>query len=100
MSRKRRVELYHISLEKTGYFRIKLPTGWRRLHTWLGEKIIGRPLRKGEVVHHKNGDPGDNRRENLQVMTQTEHIRLHKPTEGYEAKVEKCRRMRLRRKLI
>jgi hypothetical protein len=29
------------------------------------------------VVHHRNGDPTDNRIENLEVMTLAEHNRLH-----------------------
>lgn len=29
------------------------------------------------IVHHKNGVPWDNRPENLEVMTQSEHVRRH-----------------------
>lgn len=32
---------------------------------------------KREVIHHINGDHHDNRIENLQLMTQAEHMRLH-----------------------
>lgn len=34
-------------------------------------------LRPDQVVHHIDGDPQNNRRENLQVMTPEEHHRLH-----------------------
>lgn len=41
------------------------------------EAAIGRKLRRGEVIHHINGDRTDNRLENLQIMTNSEHSRLH-----------------------
>ena len=42
------------------------------------EKYLKRYLKKGEIVHHKNGDVTDNRIKNLQVMTQSEHIKIHR----------------------
>lgn len=44
------------------------------------ETALGRPLRQDEVVHHKNGDPHDNRLENLVVTTQPEHMKIHNAT--------------------
>lgn len=43
----------------------------------VAEKLVGRPLTKDEIVHHKNGDATDNRLCNLEVMTQAEHSREH-----------------------
>jgi hypothetical protein len=34
-------------------------------------------LTEDEIVHHVNGDPSDDRIENLEVMSQSEHSRLH-----------------------
>ncbi|RLI43726.1 hypothetical protein DRO59_00045 [Candidatus Bathyarchaeota archaeon] len=49
----------------------------RFVHILVAERALGRPLKKGEVVHHINGDPFDNRRENLIIMKQAEHSRIH-----------------------
>ena len=38
---------------------------------------LGRPLEESEVVHHKDGNPHNNKPSNLQVMTRSEHTRLH-----------------------
>lgn len=41
------------------------------------EDHLGRYLRPEEIVHHKNGDHSDYRVENLEIMSQSEHIRIH-----------------------
>lgn len=46
-------------------------------HIVIMEKHLGRYLNKGEVVHHINEDRTDNRIENLQLMTKSEHISHH-----------------------
>lgn len=47
-------------------------------HRAAAERMLGRRLRPGEVVHHINGDKRDNRLENLQVFSsQAEHARWH-----------------------
>lgn len=49
----------------------------RHKHRVVAEEMLGRPLAPGEIVHHKDGDKRNNEPDNLEVMTQSEHIREH-----------------------
>jgi hypothetical protein len=53
-------------------------------HRRVAAEMLGRPLRAGEQVHHRNGDRLDNRPENLEVVTAAEHGLRHRihPTAG------------------
>lgn len=43
----------------------------------IASQMLGRPLTRNEMVHHKNGNHKDNRPENLEVMTRSQHQKLH-----------------------
>ncbi|WWO60482.1 HNH homing endonuclease [Stenotrophomonas phage SOVA965] len=46
-------------------------------HIYVMAEHIGRPLVRGECVHHKDRDRSNNDISNLQLMTISEHTRLH-----------------------
>ncbi len=52
-------------------------SGYVQEHRIIVEQNIGRILEPQEMVHHLNGNPQDNRIENLQVASKKEHSRSH-----------------------
>lgn len=61
--------------EKTGY--IKFKNSNRLFHRWVMYKHLNRRLKRGEVVHHINGNKRDNDIKNLKVISWLEHIKIH-----------------------
>ena len=65
-----------------GYWLVKVSARkWDYEHRVLAEQELGRKLRRDELVHHVNGIPSDNRKENRAVMTNSEHQRVHHEAE-------------------
>lgn len=68
-----------------GYKKVKAPEGHPKKdnkgyiaeHILIAESQIGRYLKEDEIIHHINGNKQDNRIENLQVLTKTEHKKIH-----------------------
>lgn len=71
------------TMHSEGYVMIKRPDH-PRANPWgfVYEHILvaeahGKVLAPGEIVHHKNGIRSDNRFENFEFMTNSEHIKHH-----------------------
>ena len=64
-----------------GYVMLRIAPNKRMFeHRFLMEKYLRRKLKPGEVVHHRNGDPSDNRIENLVVCKSAgRHIAKYHP---------------------
>ena len=60
-----------------GYITENIGKNYKRQHRRIVEEFIGRPLKPEEHIHHKNGDKMDNRIENLQIVSNSEHGKLH-----------------------
>lgn len=58
-------------------------------HRLVMEKELGRYLKPDELVHHIDGDKLNNTIENLQVVTRSEHVKIHFEAVGKLAEANK-----------
>ena len=61
-------------------------------HRYVASCILGRPLQPGEVVHHKDGNKLNNDPGNLEIMSATEHKRLHALNSNFSKMPSELRR--------
>lgn len=51
--------------------------GYVWVHRLVMEQVIGRYLEPHELIHHIDGDPLNNHPDNLQIVTASEHAKIH-----------------------
>ena len=65
---------------------------YRAEHIVVWEKVNGKPLPKGWVVHHRNGVKDDNRIENLEALPRKHHNHHDRRIKQLEAELRKLRK--------
>ena len=67
------------------------------LHRIVMEILLGRPLLTNEVVHHRDGDKGNNCPHNLELFGHAHHAWLHNRTSPLVAYCAQCHKPFLHR---
>ena len=67
-----------------GYVRVKIAEGkWKLDHVLVMERVLGRPIQPGEIVHHIDGNRSNNDESNLHLCrNHAEHMWLEKQIKG------------------
>ncbi|HEX6608238.1 MAG TPA: HNH endonuclease [Chloroflexia bacterium] len=64
-------------VDERGYIRVRIDGKHRREHRVIAEQVLGRSLTAREVVHHKDGNTGNNDPANLEVYCCNAHHLWH-----------------------
>lgn len=64
---------------KRRFIKIAEPNRWQEYAKWVWIHKGGRSISRGLLVHHVNGNALDDRFENLQLVTRSEHLKIHRP---------------------
>ena len=67
-----------------GYRQLHLGNKKEYEHRYVMERHLGRELKYSEHIHHKDRNKLNNSIGNLQIMTQSEHSKLHHPKKTIE----------------
>lgn len=64
---------------KRRFIKVAEPNRWTEYAKWVWLNKGGRSISKGLLVHHINGNALDDRFSNLQLVTRSEHLKIHRP---------------------
>lgn len=70
---------YPIGFEtiRVGYKWVKTPEGWKKKSRLVFENLLGRKLKRSEIVHHIDLNPLNDEPANLGLTTNWGHARVH-----------------------
>lgn len=68
---------YAGTVNNNGYLVVRRAGILYYVHRLVAAEMLGRALRPGEQVHHRNGNRQDNRPGNLEIVSPKEHSRRH-----------------------
>ena len=71
-------------IDANGYVRIKFGKNNIYKHRWVMEQKLKRLLRPREVVHHIDENRLNNSPENLELLSDSQHIKLHWKNGNYK----------------
>jgi hypothetical protein len=80
--KRRRLPVGSKNIDSKGYVRVKVTEGsgvWAQEHILVAAEKLGRPINKGEIVHHVDMHPSNNEPGNLHVCdTLQQHAEIHR----------------------
>lgn len=71
-------------INKDGYVSVRGSGKFMLEHRLIAERVLDRRLKRGEVVHHINGNRSDNRHQNLLICTDAYHRLIHTRQDALE----------------
>ncbi len=88
---------------KNGYIRIRINGKYLYEHRYIMEKLLNRPLKQSEHIHHLDGDKTNNKAKNLKLYNKQDHDSIESKNrwinhrESFFSQKERCLKPRIER---